>query len=78
MKINIDLSKTACDHILERFNYVSEIVILYYNPIPDFGNDFVQVKELRGLQKKVCYPMGDRPEVLSEEQPLLEDCEDIL
>lgn len=78
MKINIELPKSVCEHILERCGYTSENVTLYFDPMEDVRIDEVKPEELRGVQKVVCYPKENRPEILDEEYPLIEDCEDIM
>jgi hypothetical protein len=78
MKINIELSKSVCDTILERCGYISENVTLYYDPMNSIRVDEAKPEELRGVQRVVCYPKGNRPEILSEEYPLIGECMDIL
>lgn len=79
MKIDIEIGKDTCQFILHRYGYVSEKVTLYYDPMADVrGIDDAPANELIGVEKTVAYPNGERPEVLSEAHPLVEDCEDLM
>ena len=79
MKIDIEVSNSMCQLILDKFGYVSEKVVLYYDPMSDVrGIDDAPVEELRGMECLIAYPAGARPEFLDEERPLTEDCENIM
>ena len=75
MKIDINVSKEDCELILREFGYTSEKVILYHNllDIPDDSDD-----NLRGVEYMVAYPANDRPKVLDDDKPMVDECDDIL
>jgi len=79
MKIDIEINDDVCQIILNKFDYVTEKVTLYYDRLSNFrGMEDAPVNELTGMDCIVAYPAGRKPETLNEEYPLVENCEEIM
>lgn len=75
MKIDIEIPEIMCDIVLKRHKYVTEKLLLYYDAYDGYTIDDTNY---RPVECVVAYPEGRRPEILDEDYPLMEDCEDII
>jgi hypothetical protein len=78
MKINFDFSDEQCARLLGKIGYIVEVVTLYYNPDTDPYENEINSSELRGVNYKVAYKAGYKPEVLCKEKPLVNECLDYM
>ena len=74
MKIDFDFSNEQCAIILRKMGYTTEMVRLYYNPDTDPYENETETSELRGMDCKVVYQAGHKPEALEKEKPLVSEC----
>ena len=78
MKINFDFSDEQCARLLDKIGYKIEVMTLYYNPDTDPYENDVNPSELRGINYKVAYKAGYKPEALCKEKPLVNECLDYM
>ena len=82
MKIDIDLTKKQCMDILYANDYVCEDVALYYtldtDPYDKKNPSDEWISGLKTINTKIAYEVGNKPEFLNSEYPMLDEAEDYL
>lgn len=76
MKIEINIPEMMCRDILSKNDYVAEKVTLYYDENADYEYIMPGPRSLRGVERKVAYPRGRKPECLTTEYPMMDECKD--
>jgi hypothetical protein len=73
MKIEIEINEENISNLLNKFGYVTEEVLVWYNKL----DEWCFVKDLGNYHKTVAYPRYHRPEILNKEKIMFDDVKDI-
>ena len=76
MKIEINIPDMMCKDILRKNDYVHEKVTLYYNENDEYEYVSDENRSLKRIQREVAYPRTRKPECLTKEYPMVDECED--